>query len=70
LTEKCLLKLTFEGEISSQTKDEINDNMFFIIEKMGSSASMVETFKDKIFTCVKKPARGQERLVDWKDFIC
>jgi hypothetical protein len=64
------LKLTFEGEISSQTKDEINENMFFIIDKMGTSESLVNIFKEKIFNSVKKPIPGQEKLVDWKDFIC
>lgn len=34
LTEKCLLKLTFEGEVSSDTQDMINDNIFFIQENI------------------------------------
>jgi len=61
-----LLKLNFEGEISSDTQDEINNNIFFIIDRLSSSEELIDLFKIKIFNSVAK----QHRIVDWKDFIC
>ena len=36
MTDKCLLKLTFDGELSQEDQDSINDNMFFIIENIAA----------------------------------
>ena len=34
LTKKCLLKLNYDGELYENQKDLINENMFFIIDKL------------------------------------
>lgn len=34
LTEKCLLKLNYDGELSESQKNLINENMFFIIDRL------------------------------------
>jgi hypothetical protein len=49
MTEKCLLKFTYDGEITQETQDLINENMFFIIENIGADKSLIEAFKKKIF---------------------
>ena len=41
LTEKCLLKLTFDGELSPETEYLINDNMIFIIENIAVDPALV-----------------------------
>jgi hypothetical protein len=66
LAEKCLLKLNFEGEISTDALDDINNNIFYIIERLSSSDDLIDIFKIKIFNSVAK----QQEIVDWKDFIC
>ena len=44
MTEKCLLKLTFDGELSQEDQDSINDNMFFIIENITADPQLVACF--------------------------
>jgi hypothetical protein len=65
MTDKCLLKLTFDGELSQEDQDSINDNMFFIIENIAADPQLVECFKQKIFASIM----SQQRIIDWKDEI-
>jgi len=52
LTEKCLLKLTFDGELSPEMQYLINDNMIFIIENIAIDPKLVKVFKKKIFDVI------------------
>ena len=53
LTEKCLLKLTFEGEKNDGGREKINDNMFFIIESITKDNYLVDAFRKKVFKSVE-----------------
>lgn len=53
LTEKCLLKLTFEGEKNDGGREKINDNMFFIIESITKNNYLVDAFRKKVFKSVE-----------------
>jgi hypothetical protein len=52
MTEKCLLKLTFDGEVTQETQDLINENMFFIIENIATDEILIDVFKKKIFDSI------------------
>ena len=66
LTEKCLLKLNYDGELEENQKNLINDNMFFIIEKLTNHEPLVTLFKNKIYKSIEK----EMRVVDWRELIC
>ena len=53
LTEKCLLKLTFEGKKNDGGREKINDNMFFIIESITKDNYLVDAFRKKVFKSVE-----------------
>jgi hypothetical protein len=48
LTEKCLLKLNYDNDLEENQKDLLNDNMFFIIDKLTNHKPLIELFKNKI----------------------
>ena len=66
LTEKCLLKLNYDGELEENQKNLINDNMFFIIDKLTNHEPLVTLFKNKIYKSIEK----EMRVVDWRELIC
>ena len=66
LTEKCLLKLNYDGELNENQKDLINENMFFIIDKLTNHQPLISLFKKKIYKSIEK----ELRVVDWREMIC
>lgn len=58
LTERCLLKLTFDvgeqfsPEQAKEMRDKINENLKFIIENVASKAELVAAIKQKIYKAI------------------
>ena len=65
LTEKCLLKLTFEVD-KARENDDINENIFFIIGHITEDEDLIKAFKDKIF----KSIESEQRARDWRAEVC
>jgi hypothetical protein len=66
LTEKSLIKLNFNIELEENHKDLINDNMYFIIDKLKNHAPLITLFKNKIINTIEKETSD----IDWHELIC